>query len=191
MPSPLIADAIVTDNKAGAAEAVTHLVDFGRRRIGYLGDRLQIQTGAQRFAGYQRALLEAGLDASPVRIRHGLGTVADARAATIELFSGPDAPDALFGAQNLVTIGAVEALHQLGLQHDIAMVGFDDFTLADTLHPGVTVVAQDTASIGRIAGQRLIARIDGDRSAPEITAVAHRLVARGSGELPIHAGLLR
>jgi LacI family transcriptional regulator len=185
IPTPLVADAIMSDNVGGAAAAVRHLIDGGRRRIAYLGDNIEIQTGAQRFAGYQQALAAAGLPAMPGIVRHGLRTAAEARRAAVELLSGPDRPDAVFGSQNLVTIGVIEALHQLGLQHDVALIGFDDFVLADTLQPGVTVIAQDTAGIGRLAAQRLFARIDGDRSVPEVVTVPYRLVERGSGELPL------
>ena len=50
--------------------------------------------------------------------------------------------DALFPSQNLVTIGAVRALHQTGRQHDTALIGFDDVPFAETFHPGITVIAQ-------------------------------------------------
>jgi LacI family transcriptional regulator len=66
----------------------------------------------------------------------------------------PDAPTALFTAQNLITMGAVRALRERGLQHDVAVVGFDDFMLADLLDPGVTVVAQDPREMGHLAASR-------------------------------------
>ena len=60
-------------------------------------------------------------------------------------------PTALFAAQNLITIGAVRALHALGLQREIAMVSFDDIPLADAVEPGITVIAQDPRALGRAA----------------------------------------
>ncbi len=80
-----------------------------------------------------------------------------ARRATEELFSGENPPTAVFAAQNLITIGAVEALRALGLRHDVALVGFDDLTLADAIEPGLTVVAQDANGIGRAAAELLFA----------------------------------
>ena len=72
-----------------------------------------------------------------------------AESAVLDIFRSSDPPSALFSAQNRVTVGAIRALRQLGLQHDVALVGFDDFELADLLEPGVTVVAQDaTATAG-------------------------------------------
>ena len=68
------------------------------------------------------------------------------------LLAGEGAPTALFSAQNLVTIGTVRALRRLGRHRTVALVGFDDFPLADLLDPPVTVVAQDPARMGRTAG---------------------------------------
>ena len=84
-----------------------------------------------------------------------------------------------------MTVGLLEKLHELRLEHSVAHVGFDDIPLASVLHPGVTVMAQDPAAIGRLAAQRLFARMNGDASPPEITTVPTCLVVRGSGELPL------
>ena len=65
----------------------------------------------------------------------------------------------------------------------MALLGFDDLTLADTLIPGVTVMAQDPTRMGTIAAQRLFARLDGDRSPVETFVVPARLIVRGSGEI--------
>ena len=92
-------------------------------------------------------------------------------------------PTALFTSQNVITIGAIRALHHLGRQHEIALMGFDDLTLADTLNPGVTVMAQDPTKMGTIAAERLFARLDGDRSAAGTIVVPARLIVRGSGEI--------
>ena len=183
IPNPLVADAITTDNVGGASAAVAHLIRGGRRHVAYLGDDLRIQTAAARYDGFRHALTAAGLEEDVRCVRHGLRTLDDARDAALEILDVDPQPDALFCSQNLVTIGAVAAIHQRRLEFDVALVGFDDFLLSDVLRPGVTVVAQDTAAIGRRAAQRLFARIDGDRSAPQIIRTPFELVARGSGEL--------
>ena len=92
-------------------------------------------------------------------------------------------PTALFTGQNLVTIGAVRALQQLGLQHQIALVGFDDFVLADMLSPGVTVIAQDPTAIGKAAAEILFARLEGDQQSPQHLVIPTRFIPRGSGEI--------
>jgi LacI family transcriptional regulator len=94
-----------------------------------------------------------------------------------------DPPTALFTGQNLVTIGACRALRARGLQDAVAMVGFDDFPLADMLRPGITVVAQDITAIASLAAEILFRRLDGDRSPASTHVVPTRLIARGSGEI--------
>jgi LacI family transcriptional regulator len=182
LATPLVADAVVTDNLAGAREGVTHLLATGRRRIAHLGDDLAIPTAEQRFLGYCQALAAAGIAVDPALVVHGLRRSEQACRATRELVLG-QAPEGLFTSQNLVTIGAVEALHSSGRQHEIALVGFDDVPMAAALDPGITVVAQDPAALGRAAAGRLFDRMAGDTSAPTVKTIPTRLVVRGSGEL--------
>ncbi|MDA8318931.1 MAG: LacI family DNA-binding transcriptional regulator [Actinomycetota bacterium] len=182
-PRLLDADAVVSANRDGAVEAVEHLLAAGHRRIAYLGDSLRIVTAAQRFDGYVFALDRAGLVADPALIRHELRTTEAAMAATSELISLPEPPTALFASQNLVTIGAVRALRSAGRQHSIALIGFDDFLLADVLDPGVTVVTQDATELGSLATRLLFARLDGDESPPRTHVVPTGMLARGSGEI--------
>ncbi|MEJ3749981.1 LacI family DNA-binding transcriptional regulator [Actinomycetes bacterium KLBMP 9797] len=177
-------DAVLVDNHAGAAEAVHHLVAAGHRDIAYLGDLRSIATGRQRFQGYREALSDHGIRPSPDHVVHDLHTEARAQQAALGLLRGPTPPTALFTAQNLVTIGAVRALRALDLHHRVALVGFDDFPLADLLQPPVTVVAQDPASMGRLAASLIFRRLDGEDWEPTTHLVATRLVARGSGEIP-------
>jgi LacI family transcriptional regulator len=99
------------------------------------------------------------------------------------LFEAPNPPTALFTAQNLITVGAIHALRADARQYEIALVGFDDFLLADLLEPPVTVVAQDPSELGARAALLLFARIDGEISAPRLDVVRTRLIKRGSGEI--------
>ncbi len=94
-----------------------------------------------------------------------------------------NSPTALFTSQNLLTIGAYRALRRLGLHRRVALVGFDDVLLADLLEPGITVIAQDPATMGHRAAELLFRRIDGDQSASAHLVVPTRLITRGSGEL--------
>ena len=182
-PSPLLADVVVSDNRGGARTAVQHLLDGGRRVVAYLGDDVGIYTAQQRFAGFRDALAEVGADCRPELVRHGLRTARQARDAAREILTSA-APDAIFSSQNLVTIGVVEALHELGLHHTVALVGFDDVPLADVVEPGVTVMAQDPAAAGTEAARLLFERMNGDNSPPAIHTLPTRLIVRSSGELP-------
>lgn len=185
-PTYLDADAVVADNHHGAITAVEHLIAHGHRRIGYLGDRPTLTTAADRFAGYTRALERARIPVDNTIVVHDLSTTEAAIAATTAMITGPNPPTALFTSQNLVTIAASRALRDLGTQDAIAMVGFDDFPLADMLRPGITVVAQNTESIGRLAAEILFHRLDEPDKLDEPTrthTIAARLIPRGSGEI--------
>lgn len=176
-------DSVLATNTAGAAEGVRHLVEVGHRRIAYLGDRRSIPTAVQRFAGYREALAVRGIPADPDLVVHDIGDAAGSDGAITALLSRPRPPTALFTAQNMVTIGAVRALRRLGLEHRVALVGFDDILLAELLSPGVTVVAQNPTAMGRIAAELLFERIGGSARPPEVRLVPTTLVRRGSGEL--------
>jgi len=183
-PSHLDADAVVSDNRAGAIRAVEHLLEAGHRRIAYLGDRLSVATAAQRYDGYKHALEVSRIGLDERIVRHAVATEDAAIKAAAELLSLPDPPTALFTSQNLVTIGASRALRGLGVQDTVAMVGFDDFPLADMLRPGISVIAQDIEAIGTLAAKTLFRRLDGDRSPTATHVVPTRLITRGSGEIP-------
>jgi LacI family transcriptional regulator len=176
-------DAVVVDNQAGARKGVQHLLARGHARVGFVGDRIGITTADQRYAGYQAALRGAGVALDRSLVARSVSGIAAGAEAVVRLLRSDAPPTALFTAQNLLTIGAVEALRDLGQQHAVGLVGFDDFLLADLLDPAVTVVAQDPSEIGARAARRLFARIDGDTSPPHRDVVRTRLIVRGSGEL--------
>jgi LacI family transcriptional regulator len=177
------ADAVTADNREGARLAVRHLAGSGHLRIGFLGDLREIWTAEERYLGYLEALSLERLQLEPELVRRDLHSIAAADDAAMELLTSADPPTALFTGQNLITIGAVQALQRLDLQRSVALVGFDDVLLADLLDPPVSVMAQDPAELGRAAAELLFARLDGDRSPARTVVVPTRLIRRGSGEL--------
>jgi LacI family transcriptional regulator len=182
-PAFLDADTVLTDNAAGVRRGVRHLVEQGHVRIGYLGDLRSIATAAERYRGYLEELDEQKIELDERMVRLDLRGIEKAEAAATELLNSPDPPTALFTGQNLVTIGAFRALRKRGLHRRIALLGFDDILLADLLEPGITVIAQDPAAIGRTAAEVLFRRLDGDRSPSEHHVVLTRMITRGSGEI--------
>jgi LacI family transcriptional regulator len=179
----LDADTVLSDNRGGTREGIAHLLAGGHRRIGYLGDLQTIATAAWRYEGYSTGLTANRVKVDPALVRLDLRGIERAEAAAAELLAMTEPPTAIFAGQNLLTIGAYRALRRLGLHHKVALVGFDDFLLADLLEPGITVVAQDPAALGRTAVELLFRRIDGDRSPSIHEVVPTRLIERGSGEL--------
>jgi LacI family transcriptional regulator len=184
-PRFLDADTVLATNRAGAREAVEHLLGIGHRRIAFLGDLTDIATAKDRYRGYLDALGGAGIVVEERLVRTDLHTWDTAQRAAEGLLRLPasDRPTALFASQNLITIGAIQALHLHDLQHLVALVGFDDIELAGMLDPGVTVVAQDPYAIGRAAAELLFARLDGYRGPSQHRTISTRLIIRGSGEI--------
>jgi DNA-binding LacI/PurR family transcriptional regulator len=175
-------DTVVVDNRNGAKRAIAHLLGHGHRRIGYLGDRQNIWTLKERYAGFRDAFVAIGAEPDAALVRHGLRTGADAARAAADLMKAAAPPTAIFTTNDLITMGAIQGLGRQARQ--IAVIGFDDFALAERVDPPVTVVAQDPVVLGATAAQLLFARISGDTSPPREVVLLTRLVIRGSGEIP-------
>ena len=175
------ADVVTSDHRGGAHAATTHLLAHGHRRIAFLGSREHSGSIRERFAGFDAAIVDAG-GAEPI-VRFGLTSADLADRAVTDLLTGPDAPTALFAAQNLTAAGAVRALHRLGRHHDVALVAFDHVEIADLVEPGITTVPQNAEELGRTAAELLLRRIDGDLGEATRITVPVGLVARGSGEI--------
>ncbi|MBA0052561.1 LacI family transcriptional regulator [Streptomyces sp. AJS327] len=185
-PGSLAADLVLTDSFGGARSGVAHLVAHGHRRIGIIGDHPGIHTAAERLRGYRAAMADAEL---PVRESWvALGDTAPERVAAdaTRMVTGERPVTALFTGNNRVTVTVVRVLAQLA--RPVALVGFDDFELADLLSPPVTVVAQDPGRLGRDAAALLFRRLDGAGEPPRRVTLPTRLVPRGSGELPPYDG---
>ncbi|MEU3416351.1 MULTISPECIES: LacI family DNA-binding transcriptional regulator [unclassified Streptomyces] len=176
------ADVVLSDNYGGARDGVAHLVAHGHRRIGFIGDMPRIHTAGERLRGYRAAMEDAGITVEERWMSLGATDPERVRRAAEEMLAGPDPVTAVFAGNNRVTVTVVRVL--AGLSRRVALVGFDDFELADLLQPGVTVVAQDAAALGRTAAERLFRRLDGTPVAPERMELPTRLITRGSGELP-------
>jgi len=181
-PTALAADAVLLDNVAGARAAVRHLLAAGHTRIAVVGDPLSVPTTAERRDGHRAALAEAGIADYPALLRFGPHETAGAEAAARELLALRDPPTAFFTTNNRNTIGVLRAIRHA--ERPLALVGFDDFELADALATPVTVVAHDPAEMGRVAAELLFARLAGDTSPPVRLRLPTRLVLRGSGEIP-------
>jgi LacI family transcriptional regulator len=182
-PGFLDADSVTADDLTAARAAVAHLGELGHRRIAYLGAALTIGTARDRLQGYTEAMEALGAQPEPAHVRPGLVEMEDAEQAAAEFLQGPDPPTAILSGQNYFTIGAIKALRSLGLEHDVALLGFDDFALADLLSPAVTVIAHDPAEIGRTAAELLFRRLDGDASSSQHVICPYELIRRGSGEI--------
>jgi LacI family transcriptional regulator len=182
-PRGIDADTVLFDNVGGARAAIEHLLRHGHTRIAFVGDPPRLYTASERLEGYRAALRDAGVEPRDELVSAGSHDAASAELAARELLALPAdrRPTALFTANNRNTIGALRALRDAS--EPIALVGFDDFELADMLPVPVTVVRHDPAEMGRIGADLAYARLDGEDALPRHHTIGCELVARGSGEV--------
>ncbi|MFD7656883.1 LacI family DNA-binding transcriptional regulator [Actinosynnema sp. NPDC059797] len=178
----VVVDTVLVDNVGGTVEAVAHLASSGHRRIAFLGDSPDIFTANERLRGYREGCARSGIGYHESLVVMGPHDEASVRAALAGLRDLADPPTAVVTGNNRITVHALRAL--AGAPSRPALVGFDDFELADLLSPPVTVIAHDASALGKAAADLLFARLDGDGSPPRRVVLPVRLVARGSGEVP-------
>jgi LacI family transcriptional regulator len=167
-------DQIGIRNKHAMASLVSHLIDHGHSRIGFIGGQPGFTTTLERIAGYRAALQAHGLRPDDELIEGANRTVAAAAEAASRLMALPRPPTAIATGNNLATIGAMRALHwaRIRVPNDIALVAFDDFEWADCFEPRLTTIAQPVEEIGRRAASLLSERIrlpDGGRRTIRLT----------------------
>jgi LacI family transcriptional regulator len=181
-PGGFEADTVLLDDAGGARRAVEHLIALGHRRIACIADPTGVYTARERIAGYREALAGAGIAPDPALLRAGSRDAAHAQAVIGELLELPPdrRPTALFTTNNRKTVGALHAL--AGREDEVALVGFDDFELADLL--GITVIRSDAGKLGAEAAALAFARLAGDERPPRRVTIPTELVTRGSGERP-------
>ena len=171
-------------NKAGAAEAVRHLIASGRRAIATITGPRDMAAGVDRLVGYREAVLEAGLPemSAPGDFTQPSGE----RAMATLLRTRPDL-DAVFAASDLMATGALRLLRRAGrrVPEDVAVVGFDDAPFAALNRPPLTTVRQPVEDLGATMADRLLSRMahDAGESEPVDTdpvILDTRLVLRAS-----------
>lgn len=181
-PLGLQGDLVIVDNERGAADAVAHLVRAGHRSISCIAHVEGRFTSEHRQAGFRQGIRKAGLPDRPERIVVVDDDVDACVEALREQFSLPDPPTALFTTNSRTTKAVLKALRLL--EECPALVGFDDFDLAELMAPPVTTIAQDPWAIGEAAADLLFDRIAGLAGPERRVVLGTRLVPRGSGEMP-------
>lgn len=168
------------DNIAAAHKAVCHLIQQGHTRVGTITGSMDSTASIDRKEGYLRALIECGLEIDLDLIDSGDFTEAGGYAAMQRLL--PARPDAIFGASDIMSIGAMRAVHEAGLRipEDIAFVGFDDLPLATTLQPSLTTIHQPIYQFGFKAVEILIDLIENGINPPRRVIMETELIVRES-----------
>jgi DNA-binding LacI/PurR family transcriptional regulator len=149
---------VMGDNVTGGRLAAEHLIRLGRKRIAFLGgpsDELEVQ---QRYDGFRSALVGAGIEIDPALIANGDFSDTSGAAAMLKLLEQAPDLDAVFVNSDLMAIAAMDTLREQGrsVPDDVAVVGYDDLSIAEHSNPPLTTIRQNIPLAGKMLSQNLI-----------------------------------
>jgi LacI family transcriptional regulator len=172
---------VATSNRDGAADAAAHLLATGRRRFAMVTGPGEFGCTRDRSAGLRDRLAEAGVELDPRLVVEGDFTRGGGQAAVAELLAGP-AFDAVFAHNDLMAVGVLDGLSAAGrtVPDDVAVVGFDDISIAAHTRPALTTVRQPSREMGEAAAAMLLDNLNGTELPAEPHVVPTSLVIRDS-----------
>jgi LacI family transcriptional regulator len=164
MEGPNLGDRVMGDDRVSVSEATRKLLNSGRKCIAFVGAAQGVGPGDSRLAGYEDAMLAAGVALDPNLILRSDYSRAGARAATAQLVGREPPVDAIICANDLTAIGVMDALKIAGLSvpSDVAVIGFDDIESAALVSPALTTVDNRAYDKGVVCGRILLQRMSGE-----------------------------
>ena len=170
------APSVVPGEVAGGHAATERLIAAGHQRIGFINGEPWMEAAQDRFKGYRRALATADLPFDTALVRDGDWMSGTGFDATLSLMAEPRPPTAIFCANDLMALGALEALKQLGkrVPDDVALIGYDDQEISRHTHPPLTTMVLPNYEMGRAAVEALLA-----------------VLQRPAGSTPVRRSLLK
>jgi LacI family transcriptional regulator len=178
-------DCVKSNNQAGISLLLSHLLEKGYRRIGFISGPQETLPGRERYEAFQAMLRLYKLPRNENWIRFCDFSIEGGYRATADLLRQPSVPEAIVASNNLTGIGALRAMHNAGLKlpEEIGLVVFDEVVLGDVTDPPLTVVAQPSEEIGAEAARILLRRMRGEESLPpQLIVHEPKLVVRGSAK---------
>jgi LacI family transcriptional regulator len=168
---------VSSDSFQGADLAVKHLMECGHTRIGHISGLLETTPGRERLAGFRRSIQANGADYDEQLVVYGDFYYESGVAAMEKLLALDNPPTAVFVASDMMAMGAMRAIQAKGLSipGDVAVIGFDDISIAAMAHPSLTTLRQEKALLGELAAEALLKQMDtngeenGDDPAPSQT----------------------
>lgn len=178
----LRSDAVFGDNTGGAYKATDHLIRLGHRRIGIISGPTGLSSGAERLAGYRKAVEEHGIAVDEQWIKTGDFKRGTGYFLTKEITRKAPLPTALFVTNNQMTVGALQALNEAKIRvpKDLSLISFDDMEWYSFLNPPLTTVEHSPYLMGKTAGEILLQRISSRRKRSKKVIVPSRLIVRES-----------
>ena len=159
-------DFVGIDNELAMAMLTSHLLRLGHRRIGHIAGLNGLWTAEQRKKGFRDTLLAGGVEPDETLIVDGQYDGEVAYDQTMRLLTRPDRPTAIIAANNLMALGALQAINDLTFKcpEDISLASIDSVPWASVIHPQLTVVVQPIAEMAHAATAFLMDRINAPRA---------------------------
>lgn len=178
----LDASSVVVDNYAGSSEAVEHLIRHGHRRIAIIQGLPGTYTNNERLRGYRDELQKHGIPYDASLVVGGDFREENGYMETKLLLTSSDPPTAIFATSDLITLGALKAIDEEGLEipADVSLIMFDDFDFAPYLKCPITAVRQPKEMMGEMAVKLLVEELKGERKAGKRVVLKTELIVRSS-----------
>jgi DNA-binding LacI/PurR family transcriptional regulator len=175
-------DTVLVNGAAGIEIAIAHLSELGHSRIGYVGGLHHLSVMREREEGYLTALRKHNLPFRKEYLRQGNNRQNGGYTAVCELLSLPEPPTGILIANNLMTLGGLQAIHESGLAipEQVSLIGFDDMDWASSLRPPLTCIAQPAYEMGETAAGILLERIRQPELTHRTILLDTRLIIRAS-----------
>lgn len=175
-------DRVISDYRDVTTDVMTHLLSLGHQRIGLIYGIAVPNLGTDRLFAYQESLRVAGLPVDPGLVVECGPTIEDSYQATLQLLKLPSRPTALLAINDLLAVGALRAIKDLGLDvpRDISLFGYDDMPMSQYLVPRLSTASKDGEKMGREAIRLLLARLQDPGRPPQQVKLPARLILRES-----------
>jgi DNA-binding LacI/PurR family transcriptional regulator len=170
------------NNRQGSGQAVEHFLNCGYKKIALISGQQKNIFNKNRFAGYREALEENGMQYDPDYAKKDESTKENGVIMTRELLALPERPDAILCGDNILSIGAMKAIHETGLKvpHDIGLISFDNYPIADLVEPALTTVDIDVFELGVQAANMLFRLIENPEAREQQVMIGTRIKERNS-----------
>jgi LacI family transcriptional regulator len=187
------ADFVGSDNVLASAMLTEHMIRFGHKRIAHIAGRAGLYTTGQRMRGFLETMQGAGIEVDQSLVVDGDYQGERAYAEAMRLMTRADRPTAILAANNVMALGALQAINDLGFKcpADISLTSIDDVPWGNVIQPRITMVVQQVDELARIASEWLLERIrlrGGETIAPREHILIPKLVVGQSCAAPAGSG---
>ncbi|MEL1240880.1 LacI family DNA-binding transcriptional regulator [Flavobacterium flavipallidum] len=175
-------DVVKVDNEQGAFNAIDHLLSLGHKRIAFISGNFKIPTYIERLNGYKKAFVKHGVPYNENLVFARDTDYKSGFEIANKILELDDRPTAIFSGNNLLTLGALEAIHakSIKIPEEISIIGFDDMPWSISLNPPLSAVRQPGFNMGRKAAEMLYDRILNPNSKKEKVILETELMIRKS-----------